>query len=98
MKTLSDRWSNIGRSLLLVPFAVVFFAFQIVPMIWVLINSFWVEEDVEWGLTNYTELIGDAFYAQAFTNSLWLSFGSLCGTTDCFFCCSQSPKGSRDFA
>lgn len=43
---------------MLVPFAVVFFAFQIVPMIWVLVNSFWVEEDVEWGLTNYTELIG----------------------------------------
>ena len=76
MKTLSDRWSNIGHSLLLVPFAVVFFAFQIVPMIWVLVNSFWVYEVVEWGLTNYTELIGDAFYAQAFTNSLWLSFGS----------------------
>ena len=45
-------------------------------MIWVLINSFWVEDDVEWGIGNYAELIGDAFYAQAFTNSLWLSFGS----------------------
>ena len=45
-------------------------------MIWVLVNSFWVEEDVEWGLANYTELIADAFYGQAFGNSLWLSFGS----------------------
>ena len=100
MKTLSDRWSNIGHSLLLVPFAVVFFAFQIVPMIWVLVNSFWVEEDVEWGLANYTELIGDAFYAQAFTNSLWLSFGSaLVGLLIASFAAAslqKVPGGLRD--
>lgn len=76
MKAFSLRWSGIGHALLLAPFAVVFFAFQIVPIIWVIVNSFWYEDDAQWSLANYTELIGDAFYAQAFTNSLWLSVGS----------------------
>ena len=69
-------------------------------MIWVLVNSFWVEEDVEWGLANYTELIGDAFYAQAFTNSLWLSFGSaLVGLLIASFAAAslqKVPGGLRD--
>ena len=76
MKAFSLRWSGIGHALLLAPFAVVFFAFQIVPIIWVIVNSLWYEDDAQWSLANYTELIGDAFYAQAFTNSLWLSVGS----------------------
>ena len=76
MKAFSLRWSGIGHALLLAPFAVVFFAFQIVPIIWVIVNSFWYEDDAQWSLANYTELIGDAFYAQAFPNSLWLSVGS----------------------
>lgn len=76
MKAFSLRWSGIGHALLLAPFAVVFFAFQIVPIIWVIVNSFWYEDDAQWSLANYTELIGDAFCAQAFTNSLWLSVGS----------------------
>ena len=65
-----------GPLLLLAPFALFFFAFQIVPMIWVLVNSFWVEEDAVWGIGNYAEILGDAFFLQSFTNSLWLSLGS----------------------
>ena len=76
MAAQTNRLSQLGHAGLLVPFTVFFFAFQIVPMIWVLINSFWVEEDEVWGIGNYAELISDAFYIQAFGNSLWLSFGS----------------------
>ena len=68
--------SSIGHALLMLPFAVFFILFQLVPMLWVIINSFYCEEDEAWGLGNYTEIIGDAFFLQSFTNSLWLSFWS----------------------
>ena len=68
--------SAIGHGLLLVPFALFFIVFEIVPMIWVAINAFYVEEDEVWGLGNFTEILGDAFYLQSFSNSLSLSFWS----------------------
>ena len=68
--------STIGHGLLLVPFALFFIVFEIVPMIWVAVNAFFVEDDEAWGLGNFTEILADAFYLQSFTNSLSLSFWS----------------------
>ncbi len=70
------RASTIGHALLLAPFAVFFIVFEIVPMIWVAINAFYVEEDEVWGLGNFTEILGDDFFLQSFSNSLSLSFWS----------------------
>jgi putative spermidine/putrescine transport system permease protein len=64
------------RALLLAPFALMFIAFQIIPMIWVAINAFYVEEDEAWGIGNFVEIFQDAFFMQSFGNSLWLSFWS----------------------
>lgn len=68
--------SFIGHVLLLAPFGIFFLLFQIFPMIWVIVNAFFVEEDEVWGIGNFTEIFGDAFFLQSFSNSLWLSFWS----------------------
>ena len=88
-------WSHIGHAALIAPFAVFFIAFQIIPMFWVVVNSFWVEADEVWGPGNYLEIFGDAFYAQSFTNSLWLSFASaLVGLVISGFCAYSLGKVS----
>lgn len=58
----------------LVPFALFFYLFQLAPMVWVLINSFFY--DGELSLENYIEVFDSAFMMQAFGNSLWLSLWS----------------------
>ncbi|MEI3354427.1 MAG: ABC transporter permease [Duodenibacillus massiliensis] len=45
-------------------------------MIWVIINSLYVEEEEVWGFDNYLEIFADPFFMQSFSNSLWLSFWS----------------------
>ena len=64
----------VRHGLLVLPFAVVFLLFQILPMIWVIINSLYVEEEEVWGFDNYLEIFADPFFMQSFSNSLWLSF------------------------
>ena len=66
----------VRHGLLVLPFAVVFLLFQILPMIWVIINSLYVEEEEVWGFDNYLEIFADPFFMQSFSNSLWLSFWS----------------------
>lgn len=66
----------VRHGLLVLPFAVVFLLFQILPMIWVIINSLYVEEEEVWGFGNYLEIFADPFFMQSFSNSLWLSFWS----------------------
>jgi len=61
-------------ALVLLPFALLFFMFQIAPMLWVLINSFIYEE--EFSVENYQEIFDSAFILQGFTNSLWLAVTS----------------------
>ncbi|MCF0253083.1 MAG: ABC transporter permease subunit [Duodenibacillus sp.] len=66
-----------GHGLLIAPFAVFFFAFQIAPMIWVMFNAFYSEDDAAWGLANFREILAgeDAdFFLQSFSNSFSLSF------------------------
>lgn len=60
--------------LLITPFAAVFYLFQIAPMIWVMINSFIVDD--EWSLANYSEILDSKFILQGFSNSIWISFWS----------------------
>lgn len=60
--------------LLLIPFTLLFFLFQIAPLIWVFINSFINEQ--HWGWDNYQQILSSAFILQAFSNSLWLAFWS----------------------
>jgi len=61
-------------ALILLPFALLFFMFQIAPMLWVLVNSFIYEE--AFSFENYQEIFDSAFILQGFTNSLWLSITS----------------------
>ncbi|CED61846.1 ABC transporter permease [Moritella viscosa] len=61
-------------ALILLPFALLFFMFQIAPMLWVLVNSFIYEE--AFSVENYQEIFDSAFILQGFTNSLWLSITS----------------------
>ena len=61
-------------ALILLPFALLFFMFQIAPMLWVLVNSFIYEE--AFSFENYQEIFDSAFILQGFTNSLWLAITS----------------------
>lgn len=60
--------------LLLIPFLLLFFLFQIAPMCWIVINSFVVEQ--QFSLENYTTIFSSAFILQGFSNSLWLAMWS----------------------
>lgn len=69
----SRFWSkrSLNIALCLGPFVIFFFLFQIAPFLWVLINSFKVDD--EWTFDNYLEIFGSAFTLQSFSNTLWLS-------------------------
>ena len=58
----------------LVPFAVIFTAFQLAPMAWVAISAFNVNGD--WGLGHFQEIAQSAFFRQAIWKSLTISLVS----------------------
>lgn len=62
-------------ALCLVPFIVLFGAFQVAPLIWIAINSFFSESS-GWGLGNYIDVLTSPFYLQAFQFSLEISLWS----------------------
>lgn len=65
-------------ALYFIPFLILFYLFQLAPMLWVVINSFIYEG--QWSLENYQEVLGSKFMLQGFSNSLWLSaWSSLLG-------------------
>jgi len=66
----SDKLAAAGVT---VPFFAIFSLFQILPLGWVVINSF--KYDEEWSLENYLEILDSAFLQQAFWNSIVLSVG-----------------------
>lgn len=66
-----------GLALLcLLPFAVFYIAFQIAPLVWIAINSFYSEMNEAWGWANYTDILTSTFYQQAIRFSLDISFWS----------------------
>ncbi|WP_235186789.1 ABC transporter permease subunit [Serratia sp. DD3] len=65
-------------ALVLLPFALLMFLFQLAPLVWVLVGSFQTSEG--WGIDNYQEILSSPFYLQAFSNSLSISgIASLAG-------------------
>jgi putative spermidine/putrescine transport system permease protein len=69
--------SNTGKLfalLCLLPFALFFFAFQLAPLLWVMINS--VRTGDGWGLANFSEIFDSPFYLQAIRYSLEISVWS----------------------
>ncbi|HEY0208340.1 ABC transporter permease [Acerihabitans sp.] len=61
--------------LVMLPFALVFCAFQIAPLVWMTVHSF--NSDIEgWGIDNYRQILGSPFYRQAIFFSLQITFWS----------------------
>lgn len=68
------KLSGYKPALWLLPFAIVFYLFQLAPMVWVINNSFIY--DHQWSIENYLEIFDSSFMLQGFRNSLWLAFWS----------------------
>lgn len=69
---MKAKW---GAALCLLPFIVLFSAFQIAPMIWIAVSSFFSNSS-GWGWGNYVEVLTSPFYLQAFQFSLEISLWS----------------------
>lgn len=65
------RWL---AALCLVPFGLVFFAFQIAPLLWVAVHS--VQTADGWSLANFSRILESRFYRQAIRHSLEVSLWS----------------------
>ena len=75
LKPQTKSWfKRFKPALWLAPFALFFYLFQLAPMVWVLINSCFYDDELS--LENYAEVFDSAFMVQAFGNSLWLSIWS----------------------
>ncbi|KUI99215.1 hypothetical protein VRK_16940 [Vibrio sp. MEBiC08052] len=72
--TLLMRLKKWQPLLWLIPFAVVFYLFQLSPMVWVVTNSF--SDGSQPSLDNYREILDSTFIQQAFSHSLWLALWS----------------------
>lgn len=65
--------------LVLIPFLVILGLFQLAPLVWVVINSF-INDDGQWSLANYQQVVSSPFYLQAFSHSFQVSvFSALAG-------------------
>ncbi|WP_337264397.1 MULTISPECIES: ABC transporter permease [unclassified Serratia (in: enterobacteria)] len=62
-------------ALCLLPFIMLFGAFQIAPLIWIALSSFFSESS-GWGWGNYVDVLTSPFYRQAFQFSLEISWWS----------------------
>ncbi|MDF2042605.1 MULTISPECIES: ABC transporter permease subunit [unclassified Pantoea] len=62
--------------LLLLPFTLFWIAFQLAPLLWIAINSFWSDMNSQWGWDNYHDILTSPFYQQAFRFSLDISLWS----------------------
>ncbi|MBY5970223.1 ABC transporter permease [Halomonas denitrificans] len=82
----------------LVPFAVIFTAFQLAPMAWVAISAFNVNGD--WGLGHFQEIAQSAFFRQAIWKSLTISLvssamGLIIATVTCHALMRSGPRLRR---
>lgn len=66
---MRGKWLAIAATL---PFFLFFLAFQFIPLIWIVINGFQIE-DGGWGLDNFREILSSSFYLQAIRYSLEIS-------------------------
>lgn len=57
------------------PFIVLYILFQLLPLFWIVINSFQLEEG-GWGLGNFVEILSSKFYLQSIQFSLEISLYS----------------------
>lgn len=71
MSALRGKWLAL---LCLLPFALFFVVFQIVPLLWIASNSLHTSEG--WSLGNFSEAFASPFYRQAMRHSLEVSFWS----------------------
>lgn len=62
--------------LCMIPFFILFVAFQIAPLVWIVINSFKIEDEEGFTLENYEYILHSKFYAQSFELSLQISLTS----------------------
>lgn len=58
------------------PFAVFFIAFQLAPLAWVAVSSFYSDTYEAWGFDNYSDILTSPFYLQAMKYSLDISVWS----------------------
>ncbi|MCE7521026.1 ABC transporter permease subunit [Halomonas titanicae] len=87
MKRLLPAW------LWLVPFALVFVAFQLAPLGWIAISAFHVEG--AWGLGHFREIAGSPFFRQAIGRSLEISLiSSLLGLIIATLACHSLTRTS----
>ncbi|MDG9928461.1 MULTISPECIES: ABC transporter permease subunit [unclassified Pseudomonas] len=68
---LRGKWLAL---LCLLPFAIVFFAFQVAPLLWVTVHSLIVGD--AWSLANFEKILASRFYRQAIGHSLEIAFWS----------------------
>jgi len=62
--------------LFVLPFAVFFIAFQLAPLVWVAVSSFYSDTYEAWGFGNYSDILTSPFYLQAIKFSLDISVWS----------------------
>ena len=87
MRRLLPAW------LWLVPFALVFLAFQLAPLGWIIISAFHV--DGSWGVGNFQQILGSPFFRQAIWRSLEISLvSSLVGLVVAALACHSLTRTS----
>lgn len=66
--------NNFLALLCISPFFIVFFLFMIAPLIYIIINAFYVEELQSYSLANFISIFESKFYMQSLMNSIQISF------------------------
>ncbi len=60
----------------LMPFFIFFICFMVLPLIWIIINAFYIEDDEAYGLGNFIIVFESRFYMQSIMQSLSITFFS----------------------
>lgn len=82
MKALWHRWTF----LLLLPFVLIALAFELLPLLAMVIDSFHGEEGQSWALAQYVTALSNKYYLVALQNSVLISlFSSLAGIVVALF-------------
>src|SRR5476649_3076226 len=89
-------------ALFMLPFALFFIAFQLAPLVWVAVSSFYSDTYEAWGWGNYSDILTSDFYLQAMRFSLdisiWSSlFGLLIALVSSYSLRQLGPTKLHDF-